>query len=90
MNINNDTVLRKKDHVIERKGEELLLFDSSSGKLFELNETGKAIWNMLNTQHTVEEIQKHIQQEFKKTGNIAQDLSNFIAKLLELNLIEIN
>lgn len=89
MNIKNNSILRKKDHVIERVAEELLLFDSSSGKLFELNDTGKAVWNLLNGKHTIEEIQKNIQQEFEKTSNIPKDLVSFITKLLELNLIEI-
>ena len=89
MNIKNNSILRKKDHVIERVAEELLLFDSSSGKLFELNDTGKAVWNLLNGKHTIEEIQKNIQKEFEKTSDIPKDLVSFITKLLELNLIEI-
>ncbi len=88
MSFKNNPVLIKKDHVIERVGEELLLFDSSNGKLFELNETGKSIWHMLNGHNTLQQIQKHIQQEFEKTDNITNDIANFINKLFELNLIE--
>lgn len=86
--IEDHSVLRKKEDVIERHGEELLLFDSSDGKLFELNETGKVIWTMLDAKHTVKEIREKMNDEFEETGTIDRDLSTFFNRLLELDLID--
>lgn len=88
LTIEDNFVFRKKEDVIERHGEELLLFDSSEGKLFELNETGKMIWTMLDAKHPVKEIKEKMNEEFEETGTIDIDLSIFFKRLLELDLIE--
>ena len=86
--IKDHEVLRKKEDVIERHGEELLLFDSSEGRLFELNETGKAVWTMLDAKRTVKEIKENLNEEFEETKEIDRDLSTFLNRLLELDLVE--
>ena len=88
MNIYDDLILRKKEDVIERFGGELLLFDSSSGKLFEVNETGETIWSMLDGKHTIREIKEQLKEGFREIRGIDRDLSDFLNKLLELNLLE--
>jgi len=86
--IKDHEVLRKKEDVIERHGEELLLFDSSEGRLIELNETGKAVWTMLDAKRTVKEIKENLNEEFEETKEIDRDLSTFLNRLLELDLVE--
>lgn len=88
MNINDNLIFRKKDKVIERLGEELLLFDSSKGILFEVTETGKIIWIMLDGKHTVKNIKDQIRKEFEEIGDLDKDISDFLNKLMERDLIE--
>ena len=88
MRINENFVLKKKSNVIERFGEELLLFDSSTGKLFEVNETGKTIWLTIDGKSTVKEIKERVKKEFEGVREIDRDLSDFLEKLFELDLIE--
>ncbi len=86
--INDDLVMKKRETVIEQMGEELLLFDSSTGKLFELNETGKTIWVMLNGKHTMNVIKEQLREEFDTSQDLNKHLSDFINTLQELDLIE--
>ncbi len=88
MIIHDNLVLKKKEDVIERFGEELLLFDSSTGKLFEVTDVGKTIWVMLNSQHTVAKIKHQLKEEFADIKTIDIDVTDFLTKLLELDLIE--
>lgn len=88
MNIDDNSIFKKKDKVIERLGEELLLFDSSKGILFEVNESGKTIFIMLDGKHTVENIKDQLREEFEEVGEIDEDVSDFLNKLLELDIIE--
>ena len=88
MDIGDDLILRKKEDVIERSGEELLIFDSSVGKLLEVNETGKVIWSMLDGEHSVKEIKERIEDQFEDIHELDIDIRNFLTKLLELDLIE--
>lgn len=84
----DNMVMKKKEHVIERHGEELLLFDSINGKLFETNDTGKSIWIMLDGKHTVRQIKEKLKEEFEFDSNLDVDVSNFLNKLAELGLID--
>ena len=88
MNIDNNMIFKKKDKVIEWLGEELLLFDSSKGILYELNETGKTIFIMLDGKHTVKNIKDQLRKEFDEIGEIDKDVSDLLNELLELDLIE--
>ena len=88
MIIHDNLFLKKKEDVIERFGEELLLFDSSTGKLFEVTDVGKTIWVMLNGQHTVAAIKNQLKEEFADIKTIDIDVIDFLTKLHELDLIE--
>ena len=90
MKIIDDLVLKKSENVVERFGEdELLLFDSSLGKLFEANETGGVIWKLCDGKHTVKKIKESLRDEFGDIKDIDKDVSDFFGELLELNLIEV-
>ena len=88
MIIHDALFLKKKDNVIERFGEELLLFDSSTGKLFEVTDVGKTIWVLLNGQYTVAAIKNQLKKEFTDVKTIDIDVIDFLTKLHELDLIE--
>jgi hypothetical protein len=88
MTFGDNLILKKKEDVIERSGDELLLFDSSTGKLLEVNETGKTIWSMLNGEHTIKEIKDKLITEFEDVKDLNRDLKDFLNKLLEMDLIE--
>jgi hypothetical protein len=88
MFMNDEVVLQKKDSVIERFGEELLLFDSSTGKLFEVTDVGKTIWIMLKEKHSIAEIKAQLKAEFPDVKTIDSDVHDFITKLQSLDLIE--
>ena len=88
MIIKDTIVLKKKDHVIERFGEELLLFDSSKGKLFEVTDVGKTIWELLNRQYSIAIIKNFLKSEFPDVQTIDRDVDDFLTKLHGLDLIE--
>jgi len=69
-------------------GEELLLFDPETGKLFEVNETGKEIWIMLEQEHQVIDVVKHIKDEFDCPSTVDQDIIHFLKSLIEMNFIK--
>jgi hypothetical protein len=80
---------KKNQEVAEKIGATTMLFDSSVGRLFELNETGKAIWSMCDGSRTVEEIAKVMVSEYGiEPAKAADDTSAFITKMRELNLIQ--
>ncbi len=89
MDIENDHIIIKKEDVLERSGDDLLLFDSSTGKLFEVNKTGKTIWKFLDEEHSVSEIKEKLIDEYDGIKTLDQDLLTFLNRLLELDLIEI-
>lgn len=89
MIINDALFLKKKDDVIERFGEELLLFDSSTGKLFEVTDVGNTIWLMLTGQKSIGAIKNQLKEEFVDVKTIDSDVIEFLTTLHELDLIEI-
>jgi hypothetical protein len=89
MKINDDSVLKKRETILERLGDELLLFDSSVGKLFEVNETGKIIWEMLNGQHSVGAIKKILREEFEEANELDDDIEEFLDRLIQLSILDV-
>lgn len=89
MNIKDDMIFKKSEDAIERTGsEELLIFHSTVGKLFEVNSVGKNIWQLLDGKRTVEEIKEILGKEYGNVAEINKDLSEFLNKLLKLNIIK--
>ena len=49
MKISDSSILKKIEEVVERSGaDEILLFDTSLGRLFESNLTGRMVWELLD------------------------------------------
>lgn len=79
---------KKNPDVAEKIGSITMLFDASAGRLFELNETGKAVWMKCDGKKTVMEIADAIRAEFGEGAQDArQDVAAFVAKMIEFNLL---
>ena len=88
MNFEDSVIFKKKAKIIERHGEELLLFDSSQGILFDVNETAKKIWLLIDGTKNLKNIKEQLKVEFEDSKDIDKDLTDFLKELLELEMIE--
>lgn len=58
--------------------------------IYTLNETGSRIWELIDGQHTLREIQDIIVQEYDVTPEEAEaDLAEFMAYLEEIEAVEV-
>lgn len=74
--------------VIERFGDEdLLLFHSALGTLFEVNRVGGEIWRMCDGTTTVRQIKDRLKQRFSMSKTVEDDTAAFLNRLFGLNLI---
>jgi hypothetical protein len=80
----------RNSHVIERFGKELLLFDSHTGTLFEINDSGKPIWLLCDGRHSVKTIERTISAANTNGANVLKDTIAFLDKLVGLDLITLN
>jgi hypothetical protein len=88
MKIVDEKAFKRNESVVERQGEdELLLFHSMVGKLYEVNSVGKDIWELLDGRQTVGQIREEMRKQYGSIDEIDGDLHDFLRKLLELNLI---
>lgn len=79
---------KRNPDVAEKIGSITMLFDAAAGRLFELNETGKSVWVMCDGRRTVSEIAEALGAEYEGSpSEMLKDVSSFVAKMLELNLL---
>ena len=77
--IKKESVIKSKDGVLETYvGDDLLLFDSSEGKLYEINETGGTIWKLLDGKHLLKEIMLQLTKEYYDVKEVEKDLPKFL------------
>lgn len=85
-----ETVVSKSPDVAEKIGSVTMLFDSASGRLFELNESGKKAWVLMDGKRSLGEVAKAISKEYGIDKKEAMnDLLNFVKEMLDLNLLTI-
>jgi Coenzyme PQQ synthesis protein D (PqqD) len=77
----------KASNVVERSGEELLLFHTGLGSLFEVNETGKRIWHLCDGRHSVQLIAQELVGSSEPRNPINGDVARFVRKLSKLGLL---
>ncbi len=77
----------RNSNVVERLGDELLLFDTEIGTLFELNESGRDIWILCDGRRSVDMIKKEVARKSVNRERAHRDASCFLSKLIELNLV---
>ncbi|MBD3204845.1 PqqD family peptide modification chaperone [Candidatus Bathyarchaeota archaeon] len=81
------SVFVRREDIIERAGEEMLLFDPGKGKLYELNETGEFIWKLLDGSHSISEIRHKLLEAYEEDPSLDDDIEEYIKFLLEKELI---
>ena len=95
MTIRNDVVYVPSDDVVAREIEgELIIIPLVAGigdmedELYTLNDTGKAIWNLLDGQATLDEIISALSQEFDAPpGEIEQDVLGLVEELVKRRML---
>jgi hypothetical protein len=85
----HDVVLRRNPEVIaKRLDQTTVLVDISTGRIFELNETGTRVWEMLGQGLDAECIVQHLVREFNVTDALAGDeVNNLIMRLRDEGLL---
>jgi len=93
--ISLNSVYAPSDDVVAREIEgEIIIVPLISGigdmedDLFTLNETGKAIWDMLDGKHTLKEVMEGLFDEFKGRGEeIQEDVLGFVEELAKRGIL---
>ena len=80
--------LRNHD-VIERFGDGLLLFHSSLGTVFEVNETGSKVWLLCDGRHSVQSIEKALLLTYEPRKSIKADVEDFVSRMVQLNFVSL-
>jgi hypothetical protein len=88
MEFDDGRLFKRKSEIIERGGEELLLFDPDKGKLYELNDTGRFIWEHLDGSHTLSDVISGMRDQYEEDPEMEEDIRDYINKMLEEELIE--
>ena len=86
----NGKIVVNSSVVFRKEGKEAIIFDSSTGSMEILNETGVFIWQFFNSKNTLEDIVKKAVAKY--SGNkdgITKDLQGFLKELVKSKYIEI-
>jgi coenzyme PQQ biosynthesis protein PqqD len=95
MTIKSDSVLLPSNDLIAKEvDEEFIIVVIKAGvsniedDLFSLNDTGEAIWNLLDGKRTVSEVIEILKSEYQATDNtIEQDVFHMLDQLLQKNIL---
>ena len=82
-------VLRPNPEVIaKRLDQTTVLVDISTSRIFELNETGTRIWELLGQGLNVEQIVQHLVSEFEvEDSQAAEELKTLLSQLQDQGLV---
>ena len=82
-------VLRPNPEVIaKRLDQTTVLVDISTSRIFELNETGTRIWELLGQGLNVEQIVQHLVSEFEvEDSQAAEELKTLLSQLRDQGLV---
>ncbi len=73
----------------DRKGNILYIFDEETGYIYELNETGMKVWDMLLREVSEEDMIQELKKEYDVSEEeIRKDIKSFFSKLTEYGLLE--
>ena len=67
----------------------LIIFNLDNGGFYELEGTAKEIWKMLEENITFDDIVKSLEKKYGCSSTVKEDSENFIAQILERELITI-
>jgi Coenzyme PQQ synthesis protein D (PqqD) len=84
-----DLVWRPNPEVIaKRLDQDTVLVDISTSRMFELNETGTRIWELLGQGLNVGQIVRHLVSEFEvEDGQAADELKTLLSQLQDQGLV---
>jgi coenzyme PQQ biosynthesis protein PqqD len=95
MSLTIDTVIKKSENIVFRKIEDeyiLVPIVSSAAdveSIFNLNETGAAVWERIDGKKSIKDIIEEIKAEYENEGNqIENDVISFVREMTEAKLIE--
>ena len=90
-----DAILKKIENIVFRKiGDEYILVPIAASvadveSIFNLNETGAAIWDRIDGKKSLKEIVAQIQGEYEAEGQqVEMDVVEFVNEMMEAKLIE--
>jgi hypothetical protein len=79
---------QKNQNLIDKKTEAgLLLFDTDSSRMVELNPTAALIWQESPARFGKDDLKKIIDERCTGAKNVDRDIADFIRSALKLNLV---
>ena len=79
-----------KDQVFCSLGEEAVVLQLKDGVYYGLNEVGTTIWNYLQEQRSVEQIEQHVLEHYDVTvERCEEEVQEFLHNLADAGLIEV-
>ena len=82
---------QKNPNLIDKKTDiGLLLFDTDSSRMVELNPTAMLLWQDSGATFTAEDLKRIIEARCTDAKNVEQDISEFIKTAVKLNLVTEN
>jgi PqqD family protein of HPr-rel-A system len=83
------TLPRKADGlVISKVGDEYIVYDPAKGKVHVLNNTGAAIWELMDEAKTMEDLASAMSERYStEKATVAGDAGMFIGRLREAGLV---
>jgi hypothetical protein len=97
MGIAMDTVLKKSENVVFRKIEDeyilvpIVASAADVESIFNLNETGAAVWERIDGTKKLSDIIEDIKAEYESEGTeVENDVMAFVSGMVEAKLIEIS
>ncbi len=88
--ITKSTQIKAKKTFTRQVGDSVYIFNSSTGKIFQLNETGSVIWNQLARPTTITRLATTLTQEFEiSLSEALKDCVELIKKLEKLGYITV-
>lgn len=84
-------VVANKDHLSCNLADEAVVLHLASGAYFGLNEVASAVWTLLQTPHTVAEIEAAVLSRYEvEPEQCASDLARLLQDLARAGLVEIS
>ena len=83
--------LKNRNDIITKKiGSEVLLYDPNTEKVHVLNSTSHFIWENMDGNHSLDDIQKLVQKKFNITDSnqVQQDIKKAIELFDEMDLLD--
>jgi hypothetical protein len=80
---------RKAGTISSKVQEEIVMVNVNLGNYYSLNEVASRIWELLETEKSIDEICTFLQEEYEiDLENCREDVSQFIEHLVKLDVIE--